>query len=411
MSRYDQLAERFGTPAYFFDLDVVTEGRDWLYAALPPGFDAFYALKANPHPDVARALREGDGRPCRAEISSVGELAVAISAGYDPGEILYTGPGKTHGELDIAIGRGVRMFSVESLTDMQHVGAAADRYGVTAKCLLRINSITGSATTSIRMMGRPSQFGIDQETLPALLPALKEVRGARVVGAHFFSQSNAKDEDSLIGEFAHVIELAAQLEQDPGLPLEFLDIGGGFSSPYAGPGQRAVYDKLPGELARLLDLHLPRWRDGSIHLAVESGRYLVGSSGTLLCGVVNIKYSRGNKFVILDAGINAVGGLSGIGRLLPAAVGLEGAGADVGSLVGPLCTPGDTLGREISIPELSVGDVVAIPNVGAYGVTASLLSFLGRPAPIEVALRGEEIVSVSRLDYQRAYQPVEVASA
>jgi diaminopimelate decarboxylase len=402
MSRYEQLAERFGTPAYFFDLDVVSEGRDWLYAALPPGFDVFYALKANPHPDVARALREGPGRPCRAEISSVGELSVAITAGYDPGEILYTGPGKTDGELDIAIGSGVRMFSVESLTDLQHVGAVAERYGVTAKCLLRINSITGSASTSIRMMGRPSQFGIDSETLPTLMPALKEVRGARVVGAHFFSQSNAKDEASLVGEFAHVLELAAQLEQDLGLPLEFLDIGGGFSSPYAVPGRRAVYDKLPDELSRLLDLHLPRWRDGSIHLAVESGRYLVGSGGTLLCGVVNIKYSRGNKFVILDAGINAVGGLSGIGRLLPAAVGLEGAGADVGSLVGPLCTPGDTLGREISIPELSVGDVVAIPNVGAYGVTASLLSFLGRPAPIEVALRGEEIVSVSRLDYQRA---------
>jgi diaminopimelate decarboxylase len=411
MSRYDHLAARFGTPAYVYDLDLVVEARDQLFAQLPPGFDVFYALKANPHLDLARALREGPGRACRAEISSVGELDVATAAGFDPGEILYTGPGKTDGELDVAIGRGVRMFSVESLTDHQHVGAVAQRHGVVAKCLLRINSITGSASTSIRMMGRPSQFGIDSETLPQLLPALREVRGASVVGAHFFSQSNAKDEAGLVGEFDHVIGLAAQLEQDLGLPLEFLDIGGGFSSPYAVPGQRAGYDKLADELTRSLDLHLPRWRSGSPHLAVESGRYLVGSSGVLLCRVVNIKDSRGNRFVILDAGINAVGGLSGIGRLLPAAVGLDETGDDVASLVGPLCTPGDNLGRGLKVPELRIGDVVTVPNVGAYGVTASLLSFLGRPAPVEVVVRGADVVSVSRLEYQRAYAPSEVAGA
>jgi diaminopimelate decarboxylase len=406
VNRYRDLADRFGTPTYIYDLDMVAQARDALFASLPDEFDVFYAMKANPHPDVARELRASD-RTCRAEISSIGELHSAIAAGFAPDECMYTGPGKTDVELDKAIGMGVRMFSVESLTDLQHVGAAADRADVLAKCLLRINSMSATSSTSIRMMGKPSQFGIDSETLPALMPALNSVPGARVVGAHFFSMSNAKDESSLVSELAHAIALAAQLQQEVGLPLEFLDLGGGFSSPYAVPGQRASYVKLKDELERLLDLHLPRWRDGELHLACESGRYLVGSSGVLLCGVVNIKESRGSKFVILDAGINAVGGLSGIGRLLPAAVGLDGAdGTDVGSLVGPLCTPADTLGKSVNLPSLSVGDVVTVPNVGAYGVTASPLSFLGRPAPNEIVMRGDELISVSRLDYQRAYQPV-----
>jgi diaminopimelate decarboxylase len=401
----EKLAARYGTPLYVYDLDRVDDARHCLFAALPAEVDLFYAVKANPHPDVARALREGSGPACRAEVSSVGELTVALDAGYAAGECLYTGPGKTDAELVDAIGRGVRMFSVESLTDLWHVGAAADRHGAVASCLLRINAPSANASTGIRMMGRPSQFGIDSETLPELMPQLTAVSGTRVVGAHFFTMSNATDESSLIGELEHVIELAAWLADEVGLPLEFLDIGGGFASPYAVPGERASYDKLQSDLERLLDLHLPRWRTGTPRLACESGRYLVGGCGSLVSRVVNIKESRGHRFVILDAGVNVLGGLSGLGRLLPVAVRLDGPATGVASLVGPLCTPGDLLGREVSVPALDIGDLVTVPNVGAYGITASLVSFLSRPAPVEVAVRGGDVVSASRLAYHRSYEP------
>jgi len=401
VSKYTDLAGKFGTPTYVYDLDVVAESRDQLFGLLPEGFHLFYALKSNPHPEIARELRSGG---CRAEISSTGELANALEAGFDPAGILYTGPGKTDAELEQAIATGVRLFSVESLSDLQHVGAAAEKHGVTASCLLRVNTTASSGGTGIRMMGRPSQFGIDSETLPELMPALKAVPGARVVGAHFFTMSNAQDEDALLGEYEFVLQSAAQLRREVGLPLEILDIGGGFSSPYAVPGPRTDYPKLRAGLEVLLDLHLPEWRDGGIELACESGRYLSGSSGSLLAGVVNVKESRGSRFVILDAGINVVGGLSGIGRLLPAAVGIDESGDLPGSLVGPLCTPGDSLAKAAKLPELAAGDVITVPNVGAYGVTASLISFLGRPAPTEVVVRGNEIVSVSRLHYRRAYE-------
>jgi diaminopimelate decarboxylase len=395
------IAGEYGTPTYVYDLDVVAESREQLFGLLPEGFQLFYALKSNPHPEIARELRRGG---CRAEISSTGELANALQAGFDPAGILYTGPGKTDAELEHAVATGVRLFSVESLTDLQHVGAAAEKHGVTASALLRVNTTASCGGTGIRMMGRPSQFGIDAETLPEIMPALKAVPGARVVGAHFFTMSNAQDEDALLGEYEFVLTSAAKLRDEVGLPLEVLDIGGGFSSPYAVPGPRTDYPKLRAGLETLLDLHLPEWRDGGIELACESGRYLSGSCGSLLAGVVNVKESRGSRFVVLDAGINVVGGLSGIGRLLPAAVGIEETGDATGSLVGPLCTPGDSLAKAAKLPELASGDVVTVPNVGAYGVTASLISFLGRPAPTEVVVRGGEVVSVSRLDYQRVYE-------
>ncbi|WP_326699325.1 type III PLP-dependent enzyme [Streptomyces sp. NBC_01754] len=403
MNQYEDLSARFGTPLYVYDLDEVAAARKELLDALPEEFELFYALKANPHPEIVRALREpGDARSCRAEISSTGELAAALEAGFSGDEILYTGPGKTAGELSEAIGLGVRMFSAESETDVQHIGRTADAHGVVADCLLRVNSATASATTSIRMTGAPSQFGFESETLGEVMPRLRRISGVHLAGLHFFPLSNAKDEASLIAEFTHTIALAAQLQQELELPLRFVDIGGGFSVPYATPGRRASYPGLRDALAAALDEHFPAWREGTPRFACESGRYLVGASGALVAGVSNVKVSRGRKFVILDAGINTFGGMSGLGRLLPVTVELDDTRAvDRASLVGPLCTPGDMLGREIKVPELGPGDTVVVPNAGAYGPTASLLMFLGRPAPAEVMLRGGEVVSASRIEHRR----------
>jgi diaminopimelate decarboxylase len=409
MSDYRELAERYGTPLYVYDLDRVRAARRSLFAALPVSFELFYAMKANPHPEVARVLRDGPGPSCRAEISSAGELSAGLEAGFVAGECLYTGPGKTDAELAEAIGRGIRVFSVESLTDMQHVGAVASRHGAVAECLIRVNSLSAGASTGIRMMGKPSQFGIDAETLPALMPELTSVPGTRAAGAHFYTMSNAANEASLLSEFEQAVRSAVRLA-DLGLPLEFLDIGGGFAAPYAVPGERAAYPTLRAGLERVLDQHLPGWRVGTPRLACESGRYLVAGCGALLCRVVNIKTSRDNTFVVLDGGINVMGGLSGIGRLLPVAVRLDDAeSTQIANLVGPLCTPGDMLGRDVRVPKLTIGDVITVPNVGAYGVTASLVNFLGRPAPTEVLISGGAVVSVSRLESRRAYRPVEVA--
>lgn len=401
MSRRAELLERFGTPLYVYDLDRVDAAHDDLRAALPEPVALHYAVKANPHPDVIRALRGGD-RPCRAEVSSTGELAVALAAGVPPSHCLYTGPGKTTRELDDAIRLGVRLFSAESPGDLGRIGAAAVDRGVEVDCLLRVNGATPGGATGLRMTGAPSQFGTDADALPALLPDLARAPGARLVGAHFFPLSCARDEAALLAEFANTAASAAAL-RDAGLPLRVLDIGGGFAAPYATPGERPRYPGLKAGLATALDRHLPGWRRGEPAVIAESGRYLVGDCGELLCGVVDVKHSRGRRFVVLDAGVNTFGGLSGLGRLLPVSVVLDQADGPTApaTLAGPLCTPGDVLGRQVLVPDLAPGDTVTIPNAGAYGPTASLLAFLGRPAPTEVVLRAGRVVSASRLEHRR----------
>ncbi|MEH1016747.1 alanine racemase [Micromonospora sp. CPCC 206060] len=400
----EELVAAYGSPLYVYDLDRLRAARRDLRATLPEQFDIFYSLKANPHPEIVRALRTGEG-DCRAEVCSLGELAAALEAGHPADRILYGGPGKTTAELAWACAQGVREFSVESLGDLRRVGAVATAHGITVDCLLRINSDSSAATTSIRMTGTPSQFGVDAETLPELMPQFRAVPGTRIVGLHFYPLSNARDEESLIAEFRQSIATAARIEAEHDLPLRFLDIGGGFAAPYTVPGDRPVYAKVRAELADALDLHLPQWRSGTPQLAVESGRYLAGDCGELFTTVTNIKTSRGRKFLVLDAGINTLGGMAGLGRLLPLSVTVQRTGTDgteKATLAGPLCTPGDLLGRDVTVPaDLVPGDVVRVPNIGGYGLSASLVTFLSRPAPVEVFVSGGEVVAATRLETNR----------
>jgi diaminopimelate decarboxylase len=401
-----ELAERFGTPVYLYELDHVVAAARRLRRALPDPSVLYYSLKANPHPVISRALRDTG---CHAEISSQGELAAAREAGFDGRRCLYTGPGKSVAEIADALATGVRRFSVESVADYDRVTGVAAAAGVRAECLVRVNTLRSRGASSLRMSGAASQFGVDFAVLVEH-PALFAPRpGGQVVGLHFFSVSNASGEDVIAEEALAGMAAAARLRDEAGIDLRVLDLGGGFAAPYARAGGAPDYGGLRALLEAGLDRHLPGWRSGLPAVAFESGRYLAGPCGRLVARVADVKRSQDRTFVVLDSGINHVGGLSGIGRLLPlaptvlAAEGTAGRSATDGraTVVGPLCTPADVLARDTALAAVAGGDLVAIPNVGAYGLTASLIGFLGRPAAAEVVLRGGVPLDASRLELRR----------
>ncbi|PIM73196.1 decarboxylase [Streptomyces sp. JV178] len=415
--RARRLVEQYGSPLYIYDLARVRAALEDLRAALPQPCRVYYSLKANSHPDLVAELRRGGAR---AEVTSRGELAAALEAGHPAAELMYSGPGKVPAELDEAIATGMRTFSAESFGDLERIGAAADAHGVTADCVLRINAAGAPGEAGLRMTGGPSQFGFDLDDL-AEHGARLLVKGVRIIGMHFFPLTNSRDEEGLIAELAQSVRTAAQLREELGIPLHLLDLGGGFAAPYANPGERPVYGRLRTALTAVLDEHLPGWRDGEPVIAFESGRYLIGDSGRLVTTVTDVKNSRGSTYVVLDSGINHLGGLSGLGRLLPlSAQPLSETGRPVDTadgrepatvtLAGPLCTPADILARAAELPGLRAGDLLAFPNVGAYGLSASLLGFLGHPAPPEVVVDGGETVSATRLALRRHSVPPHTGS-
>ncbi|OXM49729.1 hypothetical protein [Amycolatopsis alba] len=391
-------------PAYVYDLDEVRRAHDLLRSALPEPSTLFYSVKANPHPAVIGALA---ALGCRAEVSSSGELSAALAAGVPASDVLYTGPGKRDAEVLDAARLGVRWFSVDSPAGLGQVARAAGESDVDARCLVRVNAETApGGGQGLAMTGVTSAFGADAAWVTADPGAFRD----RFAGFHLYAGSNLTDADALVAQFGHAIATARTLADVLGADPEVLDLGGGFPAPFAKAGDLVPFPDLGGRVADLLDAAFPGWRSGTPEVAFESGRYLTSTCGSLLVRVADVKHSHGQRVVVLESGINHLGGMSGLRRLPPLVPDVLTGDArgpaestDPVLLVGPLCTPLDTWARGARLPEVARGQVLRVPNVGAYGLTASVVAFLSHPMPSEVVVEDGRVVDVSRLELVRTH--------
>ncbi|MFI1994567.1 type III PLP-dependent enzyme [Actinoplanes sp. NPDC020271] len=405
------IAEQYGTPAYVYDLAAIRAAHTDLSAMLPGPAKLYYSLKANPHPLVVGQLHR---LGCHAEVSSAGEIDAALAAGVDAHHILLTAPGKSAATVSYALRQGVRRFSLDSPVDLRRVAWLAEQSGTDVRCLLRVNADQPVAGLGLTMTGAPSAFGADASWIEADPAQFRGGGRVRIEGLHLYMGTNIADEDALIAQFDTAAATAQRLGPVLGELIE-VDLGGGFGAPYAQTGSRPLWPSLRPRIEQVLDTRLPGWRDARPAVAFESGRYLAGSSGSLLCGVVDVKTSKGKTFVVLDTGINHLGGMAGLRRLPPLRPALAVTGPDDGrpttrtTVVGPLCTPLDTFVRDADFPEVHPGELLAVPNVGAYGLTASLLGFLGHPAPVEVVCDGDTVLDVSHLVLAREPGPYDPA--
>lgn len=390
------LVIKYGSPLYMYDLEEVMRRAKSLRSVLPENSSLFYSFKANPLPAIASILRS---QGCRAEVSSTGELKAAFEAGFIPDQILYSGPGKTIEEIRKALGCGVYYFSCESWHDLNRLALVTSELHLRIKVLLRVNPAT-KPKARLAMTGIPSQFGFEEEELIAKAELIQSLDGIEISGIHIYFGTQI-DLYSLVPTIQLAIQTAERLSSYLDLIFQIVDVGGGFPWPYATTGEGPNLTEIRDSLSRLAE---QRERTALSQLWFESGRYLTASSGTLLATVLSIKETKeGKRFVILDTGINCLGGMAGLGRILRHSMSIEtlDSVSQVDTytvdIVGPLCTPLDCLASNINIRRLSVGDIVYIPNVGAYGLTASLVGFLSRSTPVEIAYRDNQDIDVYHL--------------
>ncbi|MBV1695425.1 MAG: type III PLP-dependent enzyme, partial [Hyphomicrobiales bacterium] len=262
---------------------------------------------------------------------------------------------------------------------------------------IRVNPAAGASGGAMRMGGKPTAFGFDEEVIPEVLTAVASEDALDLDGVHLFAGTQILDAKVLLAQWDHGLRISADVARLIGRPLGSIDLGGGLGIPYhdgdASLDLAAVRQGLPALIARRADDPLLR----NATIVLEPGRYLVGPAGIYVMSVNAVKTSRGQRFVICDGGMHHHLAASGnLGQVVKrdfpivAATKLDEDAPAPATVVGPLCTPLDTLGRSTQLPRLAAGDLVAVLQSGAYGLTASPAEFLSHPMPAEVLIDGGE---------------------
>lgn len=385
--RLATIAEEAGTPLYVYDLGGLDQALYELRAVLPEAIDLHYSVKANP---AASVLERFVDRGLGLEVASAGELDRALDAGCPAERIVFAGPGKTDDELAHALAAGIGELHVESGGEAARLARVAREAGRSAPVVLRVNPAGDVGGAAMRMGGRASPFGIDEEDLAPVVERVLEDDVLDLLGVHLYVGTQILDAEALVDHARRAVEVARGVAGLAGRPVRTIDLGGGLGVPYFAHESRLDLDAYGRGLTAVVeaargdpDLAEARW-------ILEPGRFLVAEAGIYVTRVVDVKASRGETFVVLDGGMHHHLAASGnLGQAIPRpfpVVVPERMDAPVegpAHLVGPLCTPLDVLGRNVALPALEPGDLVAVLQSGAYGRSASPLGFLSHPEPPE----------------------------
>lgn len=393
------IAERFGTPVFVYGGDSIARGAQRLKLALEDRVEVFYSIKANPALAVCRVLQRAGVEG--AEIASSGELLAATTAGFAPEQILFAGPGKTDAELEQAIGCGIGQINAESVGEIERINTIASRHGVVQRVGVRVNlESKASGHGKIVTGGGAQKFGIDESRVVDAIGLIERLSNVSFAGLHTMLGSQVLKTARMLESCGAAIEMAKRIGTQAGVGIGSLNFGGGLGVAHGEDEAGFDLEAFGRQLGAMIDGARSHESLENTRFAIEPGRVLVSEYGVYVSRVVDVKDSGGETFAILDGGIHHAllpitansyrmviadrAGESGTGS------GSE-SGSESGVMVGgPLCTSADQWRSRVELPGVRVGDVVAMMNSGAYGLSASMTMFLSRGTPAEVLVLGGE---------------------
>jgi diaminopimelate decarboxylase len=360
-----RIAEAVGTPFYLYSAASLSARYSAFAAAFAPTRPLIcYAVKANANLAVLRLFaRLGAG----ADVVSEGELRRALAAGIPPERIIFSGVGKTRAELDAALSAGIHQINVESIPELQRLGAVALARGATARIAIRVNPDVDALTHAKISTGKKeNKFGIDLEDAGEAYRIAAELPGIEPVGlaVHIGSQTGGG-----LGPFQEAFERLATLIlelRQIGLVVRSVDLGGGLGIRYHAetPPDPKDYARLVQGVFGTLD----------VEIACEPGRVLVGPSGLLVAKVIYVKDGASRRFVIVDAAMNDLirpALYEAWHDIVPVRLPAPGAVLSPADVVGPICESADSFASARDLPPLDEDDLVALTGAGAYGAVMS----------------------------------------
>ncbi len=376
-----RLVEEFGTPLYVFDEDTLRgRCREFVggFRERYPYSDVIYACKAFINVALAQLLKEeGLG----LDVVSGGELAVAQRAVFPPERVYFHGNNKSREELEMALEYGIGRVVVDNFHEIDLLGEIASQRGVVQDILLRVSPGVDPHTHVYTTTGvLDSKFGFSIQTGQAGEAVDRAMNGSgmRLMGLHFHLGSPIFELEPYTRAMEITLDFAAQV----GLPLQEINPGGGFAIAYTRDQRPPAVEEYADAIASTLGGAV------SPHLTVEPGRAIVGRAGVALYSVGASKDVPGiRKYVSVDGGMgdNIRPALYQAQYEAVIANKMVDEEWEEVSIAGKFCESGDVLLRDVLIPRLEPGDILAVPAAGAYAPSmASNYNLVPRPAIVMV---------------------------
>ncbi len=378
-----QIANEVGTPVYVYSRTDIERAYKAFDAALEGiNHEVCYAVKACSTLGVLGVLVQlGAG----ADIVSIGELYRWLRAGGDADAVVFSGVGKTEGEMKSALEAGIGCFNVESGEELLVLDRVASSMGKRAKISLRVNPDVDPETHPYISTGlKQNKFGVSMAEARELFKTAAASKALQVAGVDFHIGSQLTKTTPFTDAIARLVDLVQLLAKD-GVKLEHVDIGGGLGIDY---GKGDAVPPSPAEYGKAVRTALEPLTSLGIKLLTEPGRVIVGQAGALISRVLYRKRNEAKHFTIVDAAMNDLMRPALYGSYHPIKPVKDPNRAQVVTdVVGPICETGDFFARDRELPEMEQGELVWIGATGAYG-SAMASNYNTRPRAPEVLVSG-----------------------
>lgn len=378
--RLRDIAEQYGTPAYVYSRAAFTQHYLAYAQALGqhPGMIC-YAVKASSNIALLNLLaRLGAG----FDIVSGGELERVLTAGGDPKRIVFSGVGKTAGEMSKALAVGIHCFNVESEAELELLNQVAGEQNQIARISVRVNPDVDAKTHPYISTGlKENKFGIDINRAPAVYRRAAELANIDIQGIDCHIGSQLTELEPFLDALDRLLLLVDALAED-GIQINHLDLGGGLGVTYR--------DEKPPEVATYMQAIKAKVGDRNLALMFEPGRSIAANAGVMLTQVLYLKPTDTHNFAIIDAAMNdnirpaLYQAWQDIRPLAPSSAEVKR-----WDLVGPVCETGDFLGKDRDLA-LAPGDYLAMMSAGAYGFTMSS-NYNSRTRAVELLVDGDQV--------------------
>lgn len=358
----EKAVSSYGTPLYLYDTDILRDEMARFRAAVGPDIEINYSMKANSF--ILETMAE---LADHIEVCSMGEFLICRKMGIDPSKLLISGVLKKSADLDMILeyGQGESIYTAESMQQFDQLCRWSREHRVQIRCYPRLTS--------------GNQFGMDQDTVRALMRRALEEPYLTVEGLHFFSGTMKRMVRKQTKELKMLDQFLLSLEEE-GLRVPVLEYGTGFAVSYF---QKDKDDSIGDENLRAF-AELARSMQWKGRICIEMGRALAAQCGSYLTRIMDQKVSDGTGYLILDGGIHQLGydgQIKGMYqpyiRQIPER---EGDRKDW-TLCGSLCTVNDILCQSYPLSSAAAGDVLSFDQAGAYCAMEGMSLFLSHELP------------------------------